>query len=109
MEPANIIELNGSNFKDFTSKKGKAVIVDFWAPWCMPCRAIAPVLTRLAEEYPDNLLIGKLNVDDNQPIAYEYGISSIPNVYIYKDGEIVEQIVGARPFEFYKSALSKHM
>ena len=109
MDPTNIIDLNNANFTEITSAGDKLVLVDFWAPWCMPCRAIAPVLAKLAAEYPDNLIIGKLNVDDNQQIAYKYGISSIPNVKVFKNGKAVEELVGSRPYASYKSVVDKYI
>jgi thioredoxin 1 len=72
-------------------------IVDFWAPWCMPCRMIAPVLDRLAQDYADQLLVAKVNTDENPEWAIKYGIQGIPTLLFVKDGQIVDRIVGVAP------------
>jgi thioredoxin 1 len=87
------IELTEANFKD-TIKDGVA-LVDFWAPWCGPCRMIAPVIDELAEEYEGKAKICKVNTDEQPAIAQEFGIRSIPTILFFKDGELVDQMVGA--------------
>ncbi len=87
------IELTEANFKD-TIKDG-VCLVDFWAPWCGPCRMIAPVIDELAEEYEGKAKICKVNTDEQPGIAAEYGIRSIPTILFFKDGELVDQMVGA--------------
>lgn len=86
------IELNNSNFD--TVKQGVA-LVDFWAPWCGPCRMIAPVIDELAEEFDGKAKICKVNTEEEQDLAIQHGIRSIPTILFYKDGEIVDQMVGA--------------
>ncbi len=86
------IELNNSNFD--VVKEGVA-LVDFWAPWCGPCRMIAPVIEELAEEFDGKAKICKVNTEDEQDLAIKHGIRSIPTILFYKDGEIVDQMVGA--------------
>ena len=100
-------ELNDSNF-DSEIKKG-VVMVDFWAPWCAPCRMVAPVLDELSVEYKDKLTIAKLNVDENSGAAGKYSVTSIPTLIIFKDGELVERAVGASPKQHYMNMLNKHI
>ncbi len=79
---------------------GKGVaLVDFWAPWCGPCRALAPVIDELAESYSGKALVGKVNVDENGELATRYGVMSIPTILLFKDGQLVDKIVGLRPKE----------
>ncbi len=87
------IELNKSNFND-TVKEGVCV-VDFWAPWCGPCRMIAPIIEELAEDYEGKAKICKVNTDEEQDIAIQFGIRSIPTLLFFKDGEVVDQMIGA--------------
>jgi len=88
------LELTNANF-DETVAEGVSV-VDFWAPWCGPCRMIAPVIEELAEEYDGKAKICKVNTDEEQEIAVKYGIRSIPTLLFFKDGQVVDQIVGAQ-------------
>jgi len=87
------IELTADNFKE-TISEGVA-LVDFWAPWCGPCRMIAPVIEELAEDYDGKAKICKVNTDEQPSIAAEYGIRSIPTILFFKDGQLVDQMVGA--------------
>jgi thioredoxin 1 len=75
----------------------KPIMVDFWAEWCGPCRAVSPTLARIAEENSDKLDIVKLNVDDNPETALKYGITSIPAMFVFEKGEIVKRVIGAKP------------
>jgi len=93
----NTVELTDSNFDDEVINSDVPVLVDFWADWCAPCRAIAPAVSELADEYKGKAKIGKLDVDNNQQVAMKYGIRSIPTLLIFKNGEVAEQIVGAVP------------
>ncbi len=91
------VELTDTNFDDEVLKSDKPVLVDFWAEWCGPCRMIGPVVEEMASEYDGKAKIGKLNVDFNPNVSVKYGIRSIPALLIFKDGEVVDQIVGAVP------------
>lgn len=92
-----IVELNNSSFESEVLKSNKPVLVDFWAPWCGPCKALAPVIDEISTEYADKLKVGKVNVDDNPEISMQYGIRSIPTLIVFKDGEVFEQVIGAVP------------
>jgi thioredoxin 1 len=95
---SNIVTLNTANFDELVLRSDKTVVVDFWAPWCPPCRVLGPTIDRLAEERPD-LVVGKLNVDDAQEMADRYGITGIPTVLMFRAGELVEKSVGLVSFE----------
>jgi len=90
---AKYVELNNDNF-EATIKEG-VTMVDFWAPWCGPCRMIAPVVEELAVDFEGKATIAKVNTDEEQDIAVKYGIRSIPSILFFKDGEVVDQMVGA--------------
>jgi thioredoxin 1 len=103
------VKLDQSNYKEVTESEGKLVLVDFWAQWCAPCRAVAPVLETLAEEYSEQLVVGKLNVDENRDIAIQHGIQSIPTILVYKGGQAIDTLIGAMSFQDYKAAIGKHL
>ena len=94
---ANITEITDDTFDSEVLASDVPVLVDFWAPWCGPCRAIAPLLEELAAEYEGRAKIVKINVDDNTASAAKFGIRSIPNLILFKEGQVAEQIVGAVP------------
>lgn len=99
-------EVNDQNFSQETSDG--LVLVDFWAPWCGPCKMIAPVLEELDGEMSDTVKIVKLNVDDNQETAGNYGVMSIPTLLLMKDGNVVDQVVGFQPKEALEELINKH-
>ena len=94
---AKPVELTDSNFNDEVLQSDKPVLVDFWAEWCGPCRMVGPVVEELAGDYDGKLKVGKVDVDSNPQVSMQYGIRSIPSLLIFKDGEVVDQIVGAVP------------
>ncbi len=100
-------ELSELNF-DKVTKTGVS-LVDFWAPWCGPCRMIAPVIDELADDYEFKANICKVNTDENQEIAQKYGIRSIPTIFIMKDGEVMDTLVGAQSKEALAKAIDKHL
>jgi len=94
---SDLLAVTESNFDAEVIKSDLPVLIDFWAEWCGPCKMIAPIVEELDKEYDSKLKVAKCDVDTNQAIAIKYGIRSIPTVLIFKDGEVVEQIVGALP------------
>jgi thioredoxin 1 len=91
------VHLTDDNFQAEVLNSDKPVLVDFWAAWCGPCRMIAPAIEELARDYDGKAKVGKLDVDNNQRVAMQYGIRSIPALLIFKDGKVIDQIIGAVP------------
>ena len=94
---ANVQDVSDATFDAEVLQSSTPVLIDFWAPWCGPCRAIAPVVEELANEYAGKLKVVKMNVDDNQQTPSRYGVRGIPNLIVFKNGQVAEQIVGAVP------------
>jgi thioredoxin 1 len=86
--------ITNDNFESVMNS-GKPVVLDFWATWCGPCKKIAPVIEELAEQYADQVIVGKVDVEENDDISFKYGIRNIPTVLFIKDGQVVDKIVGA--------------
>ncbi len=93
------IVLTEQNFEAEVLRSERPVLVDFWATWCGPCRMLAPTLEELAKEYADRVTVGKINVDEQPALAMRFGIQSIPTVMLFKDGQVVQTVVGFRPKE----------
>ena len=107
MAAANILTLTESNFDAEVVKSTTPVLVDFLAEWCGPCKMIAPILDELASEYDGRVKIGKVNIDDFQSLATQYGIRAIPTLLIFKDGQVFDQMVGLRSKRDFKEKLDQ--
>lgn len=102
---SNEIQLTDENFEQEVVKSAQPVLVDFWAPWCGPCRMIGPVIEELAKEYAGKVKVCKLNTDEAQDSAAKYQISAIPTILLFKGGKVTQQLVGLQP----KEELKKHL
>jgi len=108
MASDKIRNLDANTFEEAISETGKPVLVDFWAPWCGPCKAIAPILDELAEEVGDKAVICKVDVDNNNDISAKFNVRAIPTILIFKDGKIAETIVGMTNKADLSSKLEAH-
>jgi thioredoxin 1 len=107
MASPNILTLTKDNFEKNVLKSETPILVDFWAEWCGPCKMIAPVLDELAEEYSGRVNIGKVNVDEHQGLAAEYGVRAIPTLLLFQNGQVAEQILGLKSKRDLKASLDK--
>jgi thioredoxin 1 len=105
----NEVVLTKQNFEDEVVKSAVPVLVDFWAKWCMPCKMIAPALEELSEDLSGKLKIGKVNVDDEGDIAVQYGVESLPSIFLFNKGEIVERQVGACPKQTLENLVKPYL
>ena len=107
MASENIVELVDSAFDKEVMKSEVPVLVDFWAPWCGPCRALSPVIEEISKDYEGTVKVGKVNVDENPQTTMKFSIRSIPTLIVFKNGEVAEQIVGAVPKSEIEKVLNK--
>lgn len=103
------MEINSDNFEEVVLKSEKPVLVDFWAVWCGPCGMMSPLVDEIAEEEKSRLTVGKINCDENMELAQSYGVSGIPAFLLFKEGEMVEKVMGAMPKGELLSAVEKHL
>ncbi len=104
-----IVNLTTDTFKTTVNSSTTPVLVDFWAPWCGPCKAIAPILEELATEFDGKLKIAKVNIDDHDSIAVEFGVRAIPTMILFKGGQVAETLVGMMPKPTLKAKLTAHV
>src|SRR4051794_27315287 len=107
MASSNITILTKDNFEQSVLKSTTPVLVDFWAEWCGPCKMIGPILDELAEEYSGKVAIGKVNIDDHQSLASEYGVRAIPTLLLFHNGQVTEQMVGLRSKRDLKTSFDR--
>ena len=101
------LNFTDSDFKTQVLESKEPVVVDFWAPWCAPCRIVSPIIDELGKEYEGKLKVGKMNVDENPKVAGEYGIMSIPSIVFFKNGQPVRTMIGAQSKENYKEEIEE--
>jgi len=107
MAASNIVTLNQENFQTEVVQSQKPILVDFWAEWCGPCKMLAPILDEIAQEYDGKARIGKVDIDQHQGLAAQFGISAIPTLLLFKNGEVVDQLRGLRSKRDLKACLDR--
>jgi thioredoxin 1 len=106
---SNALTVSDQDFEPEVLKSATPVLIDFWAPWCGPCRQIAPTIDQIAVEYAGRLKVMKMNVDENPDVPIRYGVQGIPTLLLFKGGEVVEKLVGAYPKPALVSKISRHV
>jgi len=107
MSAPNIVALTQDNFAKEVLQSPQPILVDFWAEWCGPCKALAPILDELAQEYDGRIRIGKVNIDDHQELAAQYGVHSIPTLLLFRQGQVADQMVGLRSKRDLKASFER--
>ena len=103
----DVIELSDDDFQSEVLQASEPVLVDFWAPWCQPCRMIAPLVEELARENAGSLKVAKVNIDNSPSVATQYGVTSIPTLIVFKDGEVVDRFMGIQPKQRLQDAINQ--
>ncbi len=106
---SDLREFNEDNFEQEVIKSEQAVLVDFWAPWCGPCRMLGPVIDELAKDYNGKIKVGKLNVDENPKLAEKYKVMTIPTIAVFKNGSMIDKTIGARPKSEFTKLIEKYI
>jgi thioredoxin 1 len=106
---SNAMDVTDSTWETTVLQSETPVLVDFWAEWCGPCKAMTPYVDKLAEDFPDTLKVVKINTQDNTEVPSRYGITAIPTFLVIKNGEVASQIVGAQPYDKLKAAVEEHL
>jgi len=109
MASEKVLNVTADNFETEVVNSEQPVLVDFWAEWCGPCRMVGPVIDQLATQYDGKIKIGKLNVDDQGELASKFKVMSIPTIMLFKNGEVVEKVVGARSKDEFEKMIDKHI
>ncbi|HSU13738.1 thioredoxin [Longimicrobium sp.] len=107
-DSANVVEVTDQNFQDITGSSNLSM-VDFWAVWCGPCRAVAPIVEQLADEYSGQVTVGKMDVDNNPRVPAQFNVRSIPTILFFKDGNVVDQVIGAVPRPVLENKIRQHL
>ena len=107
MSNENLTVVSDTNFAEEILKADKPALVDFWAPWCGPCKALGPLVEALADEYHDRVKVGKINIDDNPKTAANYGVRSIPTLILFKEGKVLDTLIGLVPKDRLETFLKK--
>jgi thioredoxin 1 len=107
MASDNVLELSDSNFEQEVMQSDKPVLVDFWAEWCMPCKMLAPTIEEIADEYAGKVKVGKLDTDNNREVSVNHGISAIPTIILFNNGEVVRKFVGVTPKQEFTGEIDK--
>jgi len=107
MANENVTEFTDQNFEQEVLQSSQPVLVDFWAEWCMPCRMLAPTIDKIAKDYAGKVKVGKVDTDANRDISIKYGISAIPTVILFKNGQVAQKFVGLRQEKDFRDALDK--